>query len=111
MNRGWWLNNQNIDWSMTMSNKRIKNVYLVRKIFTMKDYMQYIEVNPEVMLGKPVVKGTRITVELILEELSAGKAIDELLAAHPRLIKDAILAAMAFAADAIKGERSYPIAI
>ena len=39
----------------------------------MKDYMNFIEVNPEIMLGKPVIKGTRLTVELILEELSVGK--------------------------------------
>ena len=65
----------------------------------------------EVMLGKPVVKGTRITIALILEELSARKTIDELLVAHPRLVKDAIQAAMACAADAIKGERSYPVEI
>jgi len=77
----------------------------------MKDYMKYIEVNPEVMMGKPIIKGTRITVELILEELSAGKEINDLLKAYPRLTKDAIWAALAFAADAIKGERSYPIAI
>ena len=77
----------------------------------MKDYMEYVEVNPEIMMGKPVIKGTRITVELILEELSAGKDINDLLKAHPRLTKDAIWAALAFAADAIKGERSYPIAI
>ena len=77
----------------------------------MKDYMEYVEVNPEIMMGKPVIKGTRITVELILEELSAGKEINDLLKAHPRLTKDAIWAALAFAADAIKGERSYPIAI
>lgn len=73
--------------------------------------MKYIEVNPEVMMGKPIIKGTRITVELILEELSAGKEVNDLLIAYPRLTKDAIWAALAFAADAIKGERSYPIAI
>ncbi len=77
----------------------------------MKNYMDKIEVNPEVMLGKPVIKGTRITVELILEELSAGKTIDDLLKAHPRLTREAILSALAFAADALKGEREYPIAV
>jgi len=77
----------------------------------MKDYTSTIEVNPKVMLGKPVIKGTRITVELILEELSAGKPIDDLLEAHPRLTKVAIQAALAFAADALKGERTYPIDI
>jgi uncharacterized protein (DUF433 family) len=77
----------------------------------MNDYMRHIEVNPDIMLGKPVIKGTRITVELILEEMSAGKDVEDLLRAHPRLTKEAVWAALAFAADAIKGERSYPIAI
>ena len=77
----------------------------------MDNYMQYIEINENVMLGKPVIKGTRITVELILEDLAAGKAVTDLLKSHPRLSEQAILAALAFAADAIKGERSYPIAI
>ena len=57
-----------------------------------------IESRPDVMMGKPVVRGTRITVELILEKLAAGETIEQVLAAHPRLSKDAVLAAMAFAA-------------
>lgn len=77
----------------------------------MIDYTQFIEVNPKVMLGKPVVKGTRLTVELILEELSAGKSHQDLLEAHLRLTETAIQAALAFAADAIKGEKIYPVAI
>jgi uncharacterized protein (DUF433 family) len=65
----------------------------------MIDYTNTIEVNPKVMLGKPVIKGTRITVELILEELSAGKTVDDLLKAYPRLTKASIQAALAFAAS------------
>lgn len=77
---------------------------------TMPDYAQLIEVNPNIVLGKPVIKGTRITVEMILEELSAGTSMEELVEAYPLLTQDAIYAALAFAADAIKGERTYPIA-
>jgi uncharacterized protein (DUF433 family) len=77
----------------------------------MNDYMKYIEINLNVMMGKPVIKGTRLTVELILEEMSAGKEVDHLISAFPRLSKEAVWAALALAADAIKGERSYPIAI
>ncbi len=77
----------------------------------MIDYAQFVEVNPKVMLGKPVIRGTRLTVELILEELSAGKSHQDLLEAHPRLTDAAIKAALAFAADAIKGDRIYPVAI
>lgn len=76
----------------------------------MNNYMQHIEVNPKIMMGKPVIKGTRITVELILDELSAGKMIDEVIESHPRLEKEKIWAALKFAADALRGECSYPIA-
>ena len=63
------------------------------------------------MMGKPVIKGTRITVELILEELSAGKTVKDLLDAFPRLDEKGIHAALAFAADALKGEKVYPVAV
>lgn len=74
-------------------------------------YLERIEINPDIMMGKPVIKGTRITVELILEELSAGKTIDELIEAFPRLDRAAVLAALSFAADALKGEKVFPLAI
>ena len=54
----------------------------------------FVESNPGVMLGKPVIRGTRITIELILEKLSAGATIEELLRAHPRLTRQAVLAAI-----------------
>jgi uncharacterized protein (DUF433 family) len=50
--------------------------------------------DPTVMMGKPVVAGTRITVELILEKLGAGETVEQLLDAHPRLTRPAILAAL-----------------
>ena len=59
--------------------------------------------------GKPVVAGTRILVELILEKLAAGEMIDQLLEAHPRLSKEDILAALSFAADALRADVVYPI--
>ena len=55
-----------------------------------------IEINPKIMLGKPVIKGTRITVELILEKLAAGESVDEILAEHPRLEREHIQAALMF---------------
>jgi uncharacterized protein (DUF433 family) len=54
-----------------------------------------IESNPAVMMGKPVVAGTRITVELILEKLAAGETVEQILDAHPRLTRDSISAALA----------------
>ncbi len=60
-------------------------------------------------MGKPVITGTRITVELILEKLAAGETVDQILEAHPRLTKAAIQAALEFAAKALKADVVYPI--
>ena len=68
-----------------------------------------IEIRPEIMMGKPVIAGTRITVELILEKLAAGETIEQIVAAHPRLNRDHILAALDFAACALKGDHVYPL--
>ena len=59
---------------------------------------ELIQSDPAVMMGKPVIVGTRITVELILEKLAAGETIEQLLEAHPRLTRESIHAALAFAA-------------
>lgn len=67
----------------------------------------YIEINPEIMLGKPVIKGTRITVELILEKLSVGESFEEILAEHQRLQREHILAALAFAASMLKNNGAF----
>ena len=56
-----------------------------------------IESNPAVMMGKPVIRGTRLTVEGILEKLGAGESVEQLLAAHPRLTWGAVRAAIEFA--------------
>jgi uncharacterized protein (DUF433 family) len=61
-----------------------------------------IVTDPDVMMGKPVVAGTRITVELILEKLAAGESMEQLLESHPRLTRPAILAALAYAAQALR---------
>ncbi len=63
-----------------------------------------IEINPKVMMGKPVIKGTRITVELILRKLSEGCSEDELLDAYPRLTRDDIRAAIRYGADTVAHE-------
>jgi uncharacterized protein (DUF433 family) len=70
---------------------------------------QLIVSHPNVMMGKPVVAGTRITVELILEKLAAGETIEQLLEAHPRLTREAIQAALTFAAEALRADVMYPI--
>lgn len=68
-----------------------------------------IESNPGVMMGKPVVRGTRITVEHILEKLAAGETIEQILQAHPRLTRESILAAIEFGALALKADVVYPL--
>jgi uncharacterized protein (DUF433 family) len=68
-----------------------------------------IEINPEVMQGKPVVRDTRITVELLLRKLAEGATVEELLDAYPRLTKDDIQACLAYAADTIGHEEIHTL--
>jgi uncharacterized protein (DUF433 family) len=63
-----------------------------------------IEINPRIMLGKPVVRGTRITVELILRKLAEGATVQDLLEAYPHLIADDVHAAIGYAADTLAHE-------
>ena len=63
------------------------------------DWCEHIEQRSDVMLGKPVIKGTRLTVELILERLGSGAPVEDLLASYPQLRPEHIQAAQAFAAD------------
>jgi len=65
--------------------------------------------DPSVMMGKPVVAGTRITVELILEKLAAGRSIEELVEAHPRLTREGIHAALAYALQVLRSDIIYPV--
>ena len=72
-----------------------------RSIVTITDR---IEINPKVMMGKPVIRGTRVPVELILRKLSEGTKERELLEAYPRLTKEDIQAAIRYAADTLAHE-------
>jgi len=67
-----------------------------------------ISSDPKIMMGKPTVAGTRITVELILEKLAAGETVDQILSEHPRLTAQGIRAAIAFAAEALRADVVYP---
>jgi len=66
--------------------------------------------DPKIMMGQPVISGTRITVDLILEKLSAGETFEQLLQAHPRLTREGIQAALNFAREALRADVVYPIA-
>ncbi|MDZ7291029.1 MAG: DUF433 domain-containing protein [candidate division KSB1 bacterium] len=70
---------------------------------------QLILFHPNIMMGKPVVATTRITGELIFEKLAAGETIGQILEAHPRLTSPAILAAMEFAAQALRADVVSPV--
>lgn len=65
--------------------------------------------DPKVMLGKPVVAGTRITVELILEKLAAGELADQIIRAHPHLPEGSIQAALHYAAAVVRNELVVPL--
>ena len=69
----------------------------------MKKY-ERIENNPNIMFGKPVIKNTRITVEQILRKLAGGMTVEEIIADHPQLKPEDILAAQDFAADYLANE-------
>ena len=68
-----------------------------------------IQSDPKIMMGKPVIAGTRITVELILEKLAAGETAEQIKEAYPHLPEGAIPAALAFAAEALRADVVYPI--
>jgi uncharacterized protein (DUF433 family) len=72
---------------------------------------QGIRSDPAVMMGKPVVEGTRVTVECILEELGAGETIEQLLQGHPRLTREGVLAAVRFGAEALRADVAYPVSV
>lgn len=65
------------------------------------DLRKRITTDPDVMLGKPVVRGTRITVEILLEKLATGASIDEVLVDYPSLERLDVLAALAYASRAV----------
>ena len=73
-------------------------------------FSKYIESNPNIMLGKPVIKGTRLTVELIIQKLSEGASHSQLIEAYPSLTENDILAALAYASEVISSETIISVA-
>ena len=73
------------------------------------DWRKYITSDFKIMMGKPVIIGTRLPVELILEKIAAGETVEQILEAYPRLTPEAIRAAIAFAAEALRADVVYPI--
>ena len=71
--------------------------------------MNFIESKSNVMMGKPVIRGTRITVECVLERLGAGETIEQIVEEHPSLTRESVLAAVEFAARALRADVVYPV--
>jgi uncharacterized protein (DUF433 family) len=70
-----------------------------------------IELDPEVLVGKPVVRGTRLAVEFVLDMIASGVSEQEILSSYPRLTHEDILACVAYATEVLKSERVYPLAV
>jgi uncharacterized protein (DUF433 family) len=66
---------------------------------------EFIEIRPDIMLGKPVIKGTRIPVELVVRKLGEGATMEDLLDGYPTLSKEKIMAALIYAADLLGNEK------
>ena len=75
----------------------------------MSDLLKRIEIDPKVMVGKPVIRGTRIPVELILEKLAAGQTPEDLRRSYPRLTAEDISAALLFAAQSLHADSYMPL--
>jgi uncharacterized protein (DUF433 family) len=71
------------------------------------DWKDRIEINPEVLVGKPVVKGTRLAVEFVLELIATGNSEQEILANYPRLTREDVLACVAYAVEIVRSERVF----
>ncbi len=75
------------------------------------DWQERIEVNPKILLGKPVIKGTRLSVEFLLELLAERWTYEQILSNYPQLSPEDIWAVLAYATDAIKQEKVYPVTV
>ena len=75
----------------------------------MINWKNHIISDPAILAGKPVIKGTRISVELILEKLSEEESIEQIILSHPHLNKENILACLAFAKDSLNNEITYQL--
>lgn len=73
------------------------------------DLLRRIEINPKVMVGKPVIRGTRVPVEIILEKMAAGLTPEDLLRSYPRLTAEDISAALLFAAQSLHADSYMPL--
>ena len=81
-----------------------KEIIITLREKKVMNYTERVSMDPAIMLGKPVIKGTRITVELILRKLSEGISIDQLMESYKNLTKEDVYAALTYASDLIANE-------
>jgi uncharacterized protein (DUF433 family) len=74
-----------------------------------EDWRNRITVNPKILAGKPIIKGTRISVELILDLLANGWTTEQILENYPQLKREDITAVLKYATEILKEERVYPL--
>jgi len=75
------------------------------------NWREHITVDPEILVGKPVVKGTRLAVEFIVELLSQGWSEDEVLRNYPGLSREDVQACLAYAVERLKSEKVFPVEV
>ncbi len=75
------------------------------------DWRERITVNPNILVGKPVVRGTRLAVEYIIDLLAAGWTVDEILENYPGLKAEDVRACLAYAGEALRLEKVYPLPV
>jgi uncharacterized protein (DUF433 family) len=74
------------------------------------NWKDHIEVNSAVLVGKPIIKGTRISVELILDRMADGWTMEDVLASYPRISREDVLAALSFSSELFKEESFVAVA-
>jgi uncharacterized protein (DUF433 family) len=74
------------------------------------NWKDHIEVNPAVLVGKPIIKGTRISVELILDRMADGWTMEDVLTSYPRISREDVLAALSFSSELFKEESFVAVA-
>ncbi len=74
------------------------------------EWQSHIESNPEILYGKPHIKGTRLAVDLILEKLALGESFEQVIDSYPQITTAHILACLAYATAYIRNETIYPLA-
>jgi len=89
---------------------RVHDIFGRANAMTMLDWRDHISSDPAIMVGKPCIKGTRIPVDLILEELAHGREAGDLLEAYPKIKEADIKACLQFAAEYLRDITVYPLA-